>query len=137
MAGDMGMLESRYRADQLTDRIIGSIINVHQTLGPGFPESIYKRALVLELPRNDLLVEAEKPYAVYYLGVEVGRHRIDLLVEGRVIVELKTVENLTRGHYAQVRSYLKATGLAIALLVNCDAARADIRRVQLRHPRLG
>jgi GxxExxY protein len=126
-----------YRVDQLTDRIIGCIINVHRTLGPGFPESIYKRALVLELPRNDLLVEAEKPYAVYYLGFEVGRHRVDLLVEGRVIVELKTVENLTRGHYAQVRSYLKATGLAIALLVNCDAARADIRRVQLRHPRLG
>jgi GxxExxY protein len=122
-----------YRADLLTDRIIGCIIAVHQALGPGFPESFYQRALVVELPRHGLGFETEKPYAVYYHGHEVGRHRIDLLVEGRVIVELKTVANLSRAHYAQVRSYLKATGVEVALLVNCDAARADIRRVLLRH----
>ena len=67
---------------------------------------------------------------VVYEGEEVGRHRLDLLVDTRLILELKTVEDLAKAHYAQVRSYLKATGLSVALLVNFAKERADFRRIE-------
>ncbi|HEX2165886.1 MAG TPA: GxxExxY protein [Longimicrobiales bacterium] len=98
-------------AVKLTGRIIQCIIHVHQTLGPGFLESVYRRALVIELRKQKLTTEAEKEIGrsrkgnrVYYDGQEVGKHRLDLLVEGQVIVELKTAEALGKAHYAQVRS---------------------------------
>lgn len=119
-----------YQDDQLTGRIIHGIIRVHQTLGPGFLESVYRKALLLELRQQGLAVDAEKEVVVYYLGHEVGMHRLDLLVAGRVILELKTVENLSYAHYAQVRSYLRAAGLGLALLVNFASDRADFRRIE-------
>ena len=119
-----------HRSDQLTARVIQCIILVHQTLGPGFLESIYRRALLIELRRQDLATEYEKLVIVYYDGHEVGRHRLDLLVEGKLILELKTVEALSRAHYAQVRSYLRATDLHLALLVNFAHDRADFRRIK-------
>jgi GxxExxY protein len=102
---------------------------VHRALGPGFLESVYRRALVVELECAHLSVEVEKEVVIVYKGREVGRHRLDLIVENSVIVELKTVEELSRAHYAQVRSYLKATGLCIALLVNFSKEKSDFRRI--------
>lgn len=116
--------------DDLTGRVIRCIIHVHQALGPGFLESVYRRALLVELRNQDLASESEKEVAVYYDGQEVGRHRLDLLVEGQLIVELKTVEALSKAHYAQVRSYLGATRLDLALLVNFAEDRADFRRIE-------
>jgi GxxExxY protein len=121
-----------YRRDKLTEKIIRCIIQVHQTLGPGFLESVYRRALLIELRKQGLTIEAEKEVIVYYDGQKVGRHRLDLLVEGQVIVELKTVEALSKAYYAQVRSYLKATGLGLALLVNFAEERADFRRIEIQ-----
>ena len=120
-----------YQRDKLTDTIIQAIIRVHQTLGPGFLETIYRHALLLELRRLNLVVETEKEVIVYFHGEEVGRHRLDLVVENKVIVELKTVDDLSSAHYAQVRSYLKATGSPVALLVNFAKERADFRRVEI------
>ena len=119
-----------YGCDDLTGRVIRCIIRVHRTLGPGFLESIYRRAMLVELHKQDLETEAEKEVTVYYDGQEVGKHRLDLLVEGQLIVELKTVEALSKAHYAQVRSYLKATRLEIALLVNFARELADFRRIE-------
>ncbi|MEW6619825.1 MAG: GxxExxY protein [bacterium] len=76
-------------------------------------------------------VETEKEILIYYEGEEVGKHRLDILVESKVIVELKTVEELSKAHYAQVRSYLKATGVKVAILVNFAKEKADFRRVEL------
>ena len=115
--------------EELTGRVIQCIIKVHQTLGPGFVEKVYRRALRIELCRHELASEAEKKVVIYYAGEEVGRHRLDLVVERRLIVELKTVEALSRAHYAQVRSYLSAAHLDVALLVNFAAHRADFRRI--------
>ena len=115
----------------LTEKIIDCIIQVHQELGPGFLENIYRNALLIELRRHGLRVEAEKEVPVRYRGVEVGKHRLDLLVEGRVVLELKSVDQLTGVHYAQLRSYLKATGCEVGLLVNFNDSRADFRRVEL------
>lgn len=116
--------------DRLSGRIIHCIIKVHQTLGPGFLESVYRRALIVELRKQHLAIEVEKEIRILYDGVQVGTHRLDLLVDGRVIVELKTVEALSKAHYAQVRSYLVATGMKLALLVNFAEERADFRRIE-------
>lgn len=118
--------------DGLTERIISCIIRVHQVLGPGFLESVYRRALLIELGNRGLVTEIEIEVVVYYDGVVVGRHRLDLVVERRVILELKTVESLSKAHYAQVRSYLKAAHLPLALLVNFADHKADFRRIP--HP---
>ena len=113
----------------LTELIIQCIITVHKTLGPGFLESIYQRALVVELKCAGMNVEVEKEVVILYRGQEVGRHKLDLVVENSIIVELKTVDDLSKAHYAQVRSYLKATGLSTALLVNFSKEKSDFRRV--------
>jgi GxxExxY protein len=105
-------------------------VTVHRKLGPGFLEVVYRRALLIELRKACLITETEKEFRVFYDGQEVGLHRLDLLVEGQVIIELKTVEHLGKEHYAQVRAYLKATGLRKALLVNFSKERSDFRRIE-------
>ena len=127
MKGDVGDRQG----DETTDRIINAIITVHKTLGPGFLESICRNALMLEARKAGLEVEAEKEIAIFYDGVEVGRHRLDLLMDGRIVFELKTVEEIGGAHYAQLRSYLKASGCKTGLLVNFAGDRADFRRVDL------
>ena len=117
-------------SDTLTDRIIKCIITVHRTLGPGFLESVYRRAMMIELGKANLRAETESKVVIRYDGQEVGVHRLDILIEGQVIVELKTVECLSPSHYSQVRSYLKATGLKRALLVNFSKSTSAFRRVE-------
>jgi GxxExxY protein len=117
--------------DPLTERVIQCVIRVHQTLGPGFLESICRNALILELKKHELKFETEKDVTAMYDGHLVGMHRLDLVVEGQIVVELKTVESRHRAHYAQVRSYLKASGLRVGLLVNFAAERADFRRIEI------
>ena len=115
----------------LTQEIIKAVIKVHQTLGPGFLEKVYQTALIVELARQGMVVEPEKAISIYYDGELVGTHRLDLLIEGKIIVELKAVEELAGIHYAQLRSYLKAAKLNIGLLVNLAKDKADYRRVEL------
>jgi len=119
-----------YQQDKLTETIIECIIKVHQTLGPGFLESMYRKALLIEIRKSGLAAETEKEVVILYENQEVGRHRLDVVVEAQVIVELKTVEDLSKAHYAQVRSYLKATSLSTAILVNFAKEKADFRRIE-------
>ena len=86
---------------------------------------------MIELKKNGIPAESEKEVTVHYEGEEVGLHRIDILVDDEVILELKTVEQLNRAHYGQLRSYLKATGLKVGLLVNFSKERADFRRIEM------
>ena len=115
--------------EKLTNTIIGCIIKVHQSLGPGFLENVYRRALMIELAKSGLHAETEKEILVLYEGQEVGRHRLDILVEATVIIELKTVDELARIHYFQLKSYLKASRLSLGILVNFAKEKADFRRV--------
>jgi GxxExxY protein len=117
------------RDDHLTASVIGAVIAVQQELGPGFLERIYRRSMEVELRRRGLAYESEARVEVTYLGVPVGLHVLDLVVAGEVVVELKCVGGLSTFHYAQVRSYLKATSLRIGILVNFAEARADYRRI--------
>jgi GxxExxY protein len=117
---------------ELTDRIIAAAIEVHRHLGPGFIESIYENALVIELRRRGLKAEKEVDVAVLYAGVEVGKHRLDLLIEDTIVVELKAIKDLQDIHFAVARSYLKATGKRHGLILNFAKTTLEIRRVICR-----
>src|SRR5688572_32901118 len=91
---------------------------VHKAIGPGYSESIYKNAFCIELLARGIPFECEKPFVVKYRERPVGTHRVDLVVRGRVLVELKAVKLLKRVHEAQVLAYLKASHLPVALLMN-------------------
>ena len=115
--------------EELTGRIIACAIEVHKALGPGFLESIYESAMVVELNRAGLKVERQKSLPIYYREVLVGEHRLDLLVENLVVVELKAISELEDIHFAIVRSYLKAAGLEHGLLLNFATMPLTVKRV--------
>jgi len=98
-------------------------------LGPGFLESIYESALKTALRHRGITYESQREVAVLFEGEEAGVHRLDLIVEGQVVVELKAIKALEDVHFAQVRSYLKATGLHVGLLLNFNAPTLIIKRV--------
>ena len=114
--------------ENLSRKLIGASISVHKALRPGFLESTYETALCVELRYQKIRYEKQKPIKTYYRNVPVGTHRIDLLVENQVILELKTVEAFDRIHFAQVKSYLKATGLHLGLLLNFNNPILQIKR---------
>ncbi len=114
---------------ELTGKIIECAIIVHKKLGPGFLESIYQSALPIELEKQGLKVETQKEIRIFYDGKEVGSHRLDLIINEEVIVELKAVKEFNDSHLAQLRSYLKATGLKVGLLLNFAKATLEIKRV--------
>jgi GxxExxY protein len=111
---------------------IGAMIEVHKQLGPGFLENVYHRAFEIELAYRGIKFESEKEVEVKYRDSVIGTHRLDLLVENQLVVELKTVESIGKKHYAQVRSYLKATLRKVALLANFSDYTLDPRRVMLK-----
>jgi len=117
---------------ELTGKVIGAAIEVHAVLGPGFLESLYAQALALELRARGVAFERELVVPVRYRGQEIGCHRLDLLVEGRVVVELKAARDLETVHFAVVRSYLKATGCEHGLLLNFARPTLQVRRVGVR-----
>ena len=119
----------RHEFDELSRKIIGAAIEVHRELGPGFLENIYEEALKLEFTEHDLTFESQKEIKIKYLDTEIGSHRLDLLVENRFIVELKAVRELNDIHFSQLRSYLKATGLKVGLLLNFAKPTLEIKRV--------
>lgn len=109
------------------------MIEVHKQLGPGFLESVYRRATSIELASNEIPFQSEHPIRLEYKGNKVGLHRLDLFVANELVVELKTVEVIHKKHYAQVRSYLKAAKKSVGLLVNFADFELDARRVELNH----
>ena len=115
--------------EELTGKIISCAIEVHKKLGPGFLESIYQIALPMELVKQKLKVETQKVIKICYDGKEIGMHRLDLVVEGQIIVELKTVKDFDDSYTAQLISYLKASGLKVGLLLNFAKAVLKIKRV--------
>jgi GxxExxY protein len=112
-----------YVDDPLTRQIIGCAIKVHRSLGPGLLESAYQACLAYELTKGGLSVEREVPVPVLYDGVRIDcGFRIDLLVEGQVIIELKCVERINAVHEAQLMTYLKLSGIHRGLIMNFNVA---------------
>jgi GxxExxY protein len=119
--------------DELTEKIIGAAIEVHRVLGPGLLESIYEEALCVELRLRGISAERQVEVDVNYKGHIIKGQRIDLLVAGEVIVELKAVAHLPEVAVAQTLSYLKVTGLKRALLINFSERKLvnGIKRISL------
>ena len=114
--------------EEITHKIIGSAYKVFNALGFGFLESVYKKAIIIELTKNNLKVEEEKPLKVYYDGQVVGDFYVDLFVEEAVIVELKSVQNLTKEHEIQLVNYLNGLRKEIGLLINFGPSGVEVKR---------
>ena len=117
-----------HREDR-TGRVIGAAIEVHRTLGPGFLESVYENALGVELRRRAIPYIRQGAVPIVYQGIEVGTHILDLLVEDQLVVELKSVKRLDDIHFVVPRSYLKAVGRELGLLLDFSGTTLAIKRV--------
>jgi GxxExxY protein len=106
------------RTEKLAEVVIGAAIEVHRHLGPGLPEMSYRKALSHELDLRQVPHLCEVPFPIVYKGQPVGEGRMDMLVDGLLIVELKAIESLSPVHRAQVITYLRVTKLKLALLIN-------------------
>ncbi len=127
------VIEPDAETDRLAQEVIGAAIEVHRVLGPGFLETMYEQALSVELGLREILFQCQVPVAVDYKGHSVGESRLDLLVGGKLVVELKAADQLAPIHTAQVMSYLKATGHRLGLLINFNVVRLKdgVKRVVL------
>ena len=114
--------------EDLTFKIRGCVYEVFRVLGAGFVEQVYQQALLQELEAQRLRADGQRALEVTYKGKPVGLYVADILVEDRVVVELKAVESLTKAHEAQLLNYLKASGKRVGLLVNFTHPKAEIRR---------
>lgn len=119
----------KHQFEELSNKIIGAAIEVHRTLGPGFLENIYEQALKIAFSEQKLHYNSQKDIKIKYHGIEIGQHRLDMLVENVIIIELKAVKEFADIHFAQLRSYLKATGLKVGLLLNFGKPTLEIKRV--------
>ncbi len=113
---------------ELTKTVIGCAIRVHTKLGPGFAESVYENALAHEMRKAGLTVDCQHALQVVYDGVVVGDFVADMVVEGRVLIENKAVQQLAAAHEVQLVNYLSATGLDIGLLLNFGAISLQCKR---------
>lgn len=122
------------RNSRITERIIAAAIQVHRDLGPGFLESVYEEALAVEFALRGVQFVRQHPVPLFYKDHQIGEHRLDFLVEGRVVVELKAIQALQDIHFAIGRSYLKATQLEDGLLLNFATVPLTIKRFCRERP---
>jgi GxxExxY protein len=118
------------RDAEITDAIISAAIGVHRELGPGFIESVYEQAIAVEFALRGIAFVRQKPIPLFYRDHQIGEHRLDFLVEEQIVVELKAIDSLEKVHFAIVRSYLKASGLADGLILNFSSMPLTVKRVQ-------
>jgi GxxExxY protein len=126
-------MEPNAELNQITNGIIGAAINVHKALGPGFSESVYEEALAIALGKRGIQFVRQYMFAVAFEGQIVGKGKIDFLIEGKVVVEIKAIEALGPVQTAQAISYLRATKLSLAILINFNVKRLTdgIKRIAL------
>jgi len=130
-------MDERQRLDGLTETIIGAAIEVHRVLGPGLLESAYERCLDYELRERGLNVERQKPLTLTYGKMILDcAYKLDLVVDGSVVLEVKALDQLARIHSVQLLSYLRLSGCAVGLLINFHAytLRDGIRRMVNQYP---
>ncbi|MCX5698386.1 MAG: GxxExxY protein [Candidatus Omnitrophica bacterium] len=122
-------IDNKYLYSEITDKIIELAIKVHKTLGPGFIEKFYEKALIFEFSKNNVEYVIQKTINVKYGDLLLGIQRIDLVVENKVIVELKVVSEINDINVAQIVSYLKASGFKIGLVLNFAKNKLEIKRI--------
>jgi len=119
--------------DELTYKIIGCAMKVHNTLGNGFQEVIYQRCLAIELEKNNIEFSREQELPIFYEGIHVGTRRADFIVAGEVMVELKAIIKLEDVHLAQALNYLTAYQIEKGLLVNFGSTSLEVKRLFRKH----
>lgn len=115
--------------NEITRKIIGCAMKVHSTLGNGFQEVIYQRALAIEMQKQGLEFQREMEMTIFYDGIDIGTRRVDFFVEEKVMVELKAIEKLEDVHKAQAINYCEAYNIADGLLINFGSKSLDFKRV--------
>ena len=115
--------------ETLSQRVISCAYDVSNTLGVGFLEKVYERALCVELDKNGIRFQSQKPVVVTYKGIHVGEYIADIVVEDKLLLELKALASLCSAHDAQVINYLKATNLSVGLLLNFGRPRLGVKRI--------
>ncbi len=123
------MNDSSYQHSDITRQIIGAAMQVHSSLGNGFQEVIYQRALSIEMVKQGLAFQRELEMPIFYAGEEIGTRRVDFLVDDKVMVEIKALTKLEDVHLAQAINYLEAYHLEVGLLLNFGATSLEFRRV--------
>jgi GxxExxY protein len=121
--------DERRCPDSLTKSVIGAVLEVSNTLGGGFLEKVYERALLRELTLRGLRTKAQVSFSVVYKGACIGEYYADILVENVLVVELKCVDRFAGEHTAQCLNYLKASGRSVCLLVNFQRSKVEWRRI--------
>jgi GxxExxY protein len=117
--------------EEMSSRILAAAVDVHKALGPGFLENIYQKAMEVALTHRGIPFDRQKDIQVFFEEVDIGLQRLDLVIFNQIILELKAVKALEDIHFAQLKSYLKATGLHVGLLLNFNAPTLIIKRVVL------
>lgn len=123
------MIKKEFLYSDITEKIIGSAMIVHNTLGNGFQEVIYQRALAIEMTEQGLSFSRELEMPLFYKDIEIGSRRVDFFVEEKVMLELKAVSRLDNVHLAQAINYLEAYKMKVGLLINFGANSLDFRRL--------
>jgi GxxExxY protein len=132
LAGGINMpsiMSHEFKHNDLTRRVIGCAMKVHSTLGGGFQEVIYQRALEIELHANGIPHSREHEMPIYYAGREIGSRRVDFLVDSKVCVELKALTELQGVHLAQAMNYLEAYNIEVGLLINFGGRSLEFKRL--------
>ncbi|AMS27309.1 GxxExxY protein [Bacteroidetes bacterium UKL13-3] len=121
--------------EELTHKIIGCAMKVHSTLGNGFQEVIYQRALAIEFKKQGIAYQREMEMTIYYDGEDIGTRRVDFFAEENIMIELKAIIKLEEVHLAQAMNYCQAYNLPIGLLINFGAKSLEFKRVyNVNHP---
>jgi GxxExxY protein len=126
------MVNEEYKYSAITEKIIGCSMKVHSTLGNGFQEVIYQRALKIEMKKQGLSFAREMEMPIFYEGVQIGTRRVDFFVEEKIMVELKAVTQLEKVHLAQALNYLEAYKMEIGLLINFGNTRLEFKRLTIQ-----
>ncbi|WP_372530148.1 GxxExxY protein [Ekhidna sp.] len=121
---------STYKHSDITEKIIGCAMKVHRTLGNGFQEVIYQRALAIEFEENNLGFVREQEQSIFYNNFQIGTRRVDFFVENKILVELKAVKELENVHLAQAINYLEAFNMEVGLLLNFGSTSLQFKRLQ-------
>jgi GxxExxY protein len=119
-----------YKYKEITEKIIGSSMKVHSSLGNGFQEVIYQRALAIEMEEAGLHFARELSMPVYYKGRQIGERRVDFFVEDKIMVELKAIIQLENVHLAQAKNYLEAYNMQVGLLINFGSISLQFKRIE-------
>ena len=123
------MIKNEYKYSDITEKIIGCAMKVHSTLGNGFQEVIYQRALAIELAEASMEFKREQEMEIFYKGQQIGARLVDFFVESGVLVELKALIQLEDVHLAQAINYLEALNMEVGLLINFGARSLQFKRL--------